>query len=84
MAYWYDRLPPWNRIVLTGLVAILIVRAAHGSLTVELMIGTPLVAACLWAFGWAVMTAWKRILKVRIPVWVSISPAYSNSPKPDE
>ena len=36
MADWYGCLNPWNRMVLTGLLLVLVIRAALGNLTVEL------------------------------------------------
>jgi hypothetical protein len=66
MADWYKRLHPWNRVVLTSLAALLVIRAASESLTIELMIGTPLVAATLWAFGWTMISAYSRVRRLRV------------------
>jgi len=66
MADWYECVHPWNRVVLAGLVATLVIRGALGSLTIELAIATPLVAASLWVFGWAMMGVRDHIRKFRI------------------
>jgi hypothetical protein len=65
MVGWYESLHPWNRIVLTGLVVLLAARATVGNLTVELALATPLVAACLWASGWGVLSLRSRVRKLR-------------------
>ena len=35
MIGWYERLHPWNRIVLTSLVALLAIWGGQGALTIE-------------------------------------------------
>jgi hypothetical protein len=66
MADWYERLHPWNRVVLTSLIVTLIVRGALSSLTIDSMIVTPCIAASLWLTGWLMIGARNRIRKLRV------------------
>jgi hypothetical protein len=63
MVGWYVNLHPWNRIVIAALLAVLAIKTGTGSLTIEVMIVTPLITACLWGYGWAMMSAWTRVRK---------------------
>lgn len=53
MLDWYFRIHSWNRIALTGLAVAPAAKATIGTLTIEHLIGYPLGAAAMWAFGWA-------------------------------
>lgn len=66
MADWYERLHPWNRVVLTGLIATLIIRGALSSLTIESTVVTPCIAASFWLTGWLMIVAWNGIRKLRV------------------
>jgi len=61
MLAWYQRLHPWNRILLTALAAVVAARAVSGTFTADRMILTFLFAAVMWGCGWPFITTWSLI-----------------------
>jgi hypothetical protein len=65
MIEWYFRIHSWNRIALGGLVVAPAAKAIFGTLTIAHMIGLPLVAAVMWACGWAAIGGWNMVRNQR-------------------
>jgi len=58
MLEWYCRTHSWNRIALTGLLIVAVAKTvSDGHMNVH-MIGLPLAAGILWAFGWVAIAGW--------------------------
>lgn len=65
MLGWYQRLHPWNRVLLTALAAALAARAVSGTLLADRMFLTLAIAAILWGCGWPIIAA-RNIIRTRL------------------
>lgn len=57
MVKWYRGLHVWNRVALTASVVAPLIKAIIGNLILEWIIVSALVAAAMWACGWAMIAA---------------------------